>query len=308
MNLSSIPIPKLNLPWQRKQDGPKRSGGPIAVVHWDREKIHYLVVSPKSKRLKANDIGSVAHADLANPFIALSNHFKQTGLQVKQLVVLLSRPELDQLNLSLPPSELSELPMLVASEVEQQLGENEEAATVDYYVLPSLGSSDENASNSTQQVMAFALSAKVERTLLAQVEEAGFKATAIGSRHLSPLGILRRRHVPDNTLAVSIHLYAGEAELAFCLGAAPLLLRSIRIIAEEPERIAEQIWLESQRCLALLPNEVAELPFSWFVFTSCEVAWPVAQALEDHDQIVVQPVDPLIGWETDAPRQIRPQH
>ena len=282
----------------------QRNSGRVAVVHWDRENIHFLVVNPKSKKLTSADAGSVPHVDVANPFLALASYFREHSMQVQRLVVLLSRPELDLLTLTLPPADTSELPVLVASEVEQQLGEADEPPAVDFYVLSDKSDSRAgetvDAVSSGSQVMAFALTANVQRNLQTQLTGAGFRLAAIGSRPLSPLGILRRRHLPENTLAVAVHLYSGEAELAICRGADPILLRSIRVSVEDPVRVAEQIWLESQRCLALLPSGVAELPFSWFVFTTCEAAWRVAQALEDREQVTVQPIDPLIGWEVDS--------
>lgn len=282
-----------------------RGGGRIAVVHWDRENLHYLVVAPKSKKILPLEFGSVAHADVANPFVALAEHFRLHSLPVQRLVILLSRPELELFTLTLPPADASELPGLVASEIEQQLGEADEAPVIDFHVVPSTStnSTDATASSASNavQVLAFALPASVQQSLQAQTTGAGFRIAAICSRHLSPLGLLRRKHVPENTPAVSVHLYAGEAELAICRGSEPILLRSIRVNLEEPSQVAEQILLESQRCLALLPHEFSDQPFNWFIYTTCEAAWQVAQALEDHDQLAIQPVDPLIGWEIDQP-------
>ncbi len=293
--------------WNRSSAGASRGNSRVAVVHWDRENLHFLVITRKSKKLSLADVGSVAHGDVANPFVALANHFREHSIFIQRLVVLLSRPELDVLTLTLPPSDASELPALVASEVEQQLGEADEPPAIDFYVLPNSSSSQLEDTEPKPpvgvQVLAFALPASVQRTLQSQITGAGFRAVAICSRQLSPLGILRRRQVPENTLAVSVHLYTSEAELAICRGAEPILLRSIRINPEDPARVAEQIWLESQRCLALLPHEVADLPFSWFVYTTCEASYQVAQALEDHEHITIQPVDPLIGWEVEPQEQ-----
>ena len=112
-----------------------RVTGRIAAVHWDRERIYFLVVSPKSKSLVASDVGVVAHAESGNPFLALAQHFRDHSISVQWLVVLLSRPELDLPTLNLPPAEASELPNLVANEVEQQLGETEEPPIVDFQVV-----------------------------------------------------------------------------------------------------------------------------------------------------------------------------
>ncbi len=281
-----------------------RSGGRIAVVHWDREVIHFLVVTPNSTKLSPADMGVVAHSDFDNAFAALASHFQQQSIHVQKLVVLLSRPELDFLTLTLPPAEANELPALVAGEVEQQLGESDEPPVVDFYVLSTTNSLSSDATNETPQagpqVLAFALPINVRKALESQIIAAGFRAVAIGSRQLSPLGILRRKQVPESSLVVSVHLYASEAELAICRGSEPILLRSLRINADEPSHVSEQIWLESQRCLALLPPEVADQPFTWFVYTTCEASWQVAQALEDHEHITIQPVDPLVGWEVES--------
>lgn len=207
--------------------------------------------------------------------------------------------------LTLPPADASELPALVASEIEQQIGEADESPVIDFHVVPSTANPTDAtaaAASNGVQVLAFALPIAVQQRLQSQVSGAGFRIAAICSRHLSPLGVLRRKHVPEGTPAVSVHLYAGEAELAICRGSEPVLLRSIRVNLEEPSQVAEQILLESQRCLALLPHEFTELPFNWFIYTTCEAAWQVAQALDDHDQqIAIQPVDPLIGWEVESP-------
>jgi hypothetical protein len=276
----------------------------VAVVHWDRENVYFFIVTPKSSKLSPADYGSVPHTDVANPFMALAGYFRQHSIQVQRLVVLLSRPELELLTLTLPPASALELPALVASEVEQQLGDAEEPPAIDFYVLPNprteLVESDPAAAPSGVQVLAFALTASVQQTLLSQITGAGFRLVAIGSRHLAPLGLLRRKPVPESTPTVSVHLYASEAELAICRGAEPSLLRSIRVNPEDPAQVAEQILLESQRCLALLPHDFAEQTFSWFVYSSCEASWQVAQALEDHEQIAIQPIDPLMGWDVQS--------
>ncbi|MCA9133634.1 MAG: hypothetical protein KDA45_10785, partial [Planctomycetales bacterium] len=281
-------ISKLRTPQRRP-----KANSRVAVVHWDRETIDYLVVTPKSSKLAPRDMGRVSRAEQSNPLVALAEYFREHSIAVQRLIVLLSRPALEQLQVTLPPAEESELPALVAAEVEQQLGDTEEPPIVDFYRLPTSAMADEAVGS---QALAFSLPVTELDKLRAQSSEAGFRLTAVGSRDLSPLGILRRRNIPEDSLTVSVHLYASEAELAICRGAEPLFLRLIRVNTEDPQRVAEQIWMESQRCLTLLPAEIAELPQGWFVFTTCDAAWKVARALEDRE-VDVQPVDPLIGWE-----------
>jgi len=269
--------------------------GRIAIVHWDREQIYFLVVSPKSKRIGVNDFGAIGYASAGNPLVALSDHFREQGLSVQRLVVLLSRPELDLPTLNLPPAEESELPGLIASEVEQQLGETDEPTIVDYLVVAN---SKADASTPSQ-VLAFALPAKEHQSLKKQVDETSFRLAAICSRHLAPLGILRRQNISSATLAVSVHLYTGEVELAVCLGSDPILLRTIRLSTDDPTRVAEQIWMEMQRCLTLLTQETAELKLDWYVFATNEAATQVAKALKERGESSIHSIDPLQDWELD---------
>ncbi len=274
----------------------KNKKAATVIAHWDRDWVNYFVVDPKTASVRANYIGAISRATSSEPLPILAEHLKKQGIAVDRLMVLLSRPELDQLALDLPPAEVSELPGLVAMEVEQRLGDSDEPAIVDYCIAAT----NESQPVGARHLIAFALSKKEFVRLESQSEEAGFKLVAIGSRHLAPLAILRKRHAPDRLLSVSVHVYSGEVELAICQGAEPILLRSIRVNSDDPNRIAEQIWMETQRCMALLPSELADVQPSWFVFTTCELAWKIIPAIEDQGGVSIQPIDPLLGWNQDA--------
>ncbi len=282
----------------RNRAARKPSTGRIAVVHWDREQIYFLVVSPKSKTLTEQDFGAIVHTDADTPLLALAKHFRDHSISVQRLVVLLSRPELDLPTLNLPPAEDSELPSLIASEVEQQLGETDEPPIVDFHVVAN-PKTDRNVGN---QVLVFALPAKELSSLQKQVAAAGFRLAAICSRHLAPLGLLHRQNISNETLAVAIHLYTGEVELAVCRGAEPILLRTIRLSTDDPARVAEQIWMEMKRCLTLLPQETAELRLGWYVFATSDAARQVASALESRGESSIHTIAPLVDWEFNAAR------
>jgi hypothetical protein len=260
--------------------------------------------------------------------MALAKHLQEQRLSVNRLVVLLARPELDLLTLSLPPASNDELPILVAAEVEQQQGETQDPPAVDYFVIqdlakqeeradrakvareqaemdrsenPRVGDSELAASGSGKQVFAFALNQRFLQGLQDQCNEAGFKLLAIGSRHLAPLSLLRQANVAERSLAISIHLLAGEAEVAICRGSEPLMLRSIRYSNEDPERVAEQIDTEANRCLTLLPQSLGELPVSWMVYETGEFARQVAKSVEAQEPGKVRLLDPLTGWSLSGP-------
>lgn len=293
--MKNFSIPFANFP-KRLRQRPANRG--IVFTHWDRETIDYLLVTPGSQQLASSDIGSVPRADHANPLKALAEHFAQQQLSAARLVVLLSRPELDQLQLELPPADALELPALVASAVEEQLGEADDPPRVDYLAPSATQAASESSS---QRVLAFALSAAELSNLQTQCTAAGFSLTAIGARHLSPLAVLQRRPPIRGALTIAMHVYAAEVELVICTHTTPLLLRSIRINPEEPTRVAEQIWLETQRCLTLLPEETVTDELAWCIFSTSESACEIARALEDRG-LTVQTLDPFLGWELTSPR------
>ncbi|MCR9293857.1 MAG: hypothetical protein NXI32_14115 [bacterium] len=271
----------------------------IAFVHWDRETIDFLIATPNSQKLSPQDIGSVPRGDHANPLKALAEYFEQQEIMVGRLVVLLSRPELDQLQLDLPPASVRELPALVASGVEERLGEADEPPRVDFLMPTGFDAQSADASQATS-VWAFALSFNELRALEKDCEAAGFRLEGIGSRHLSPLGVLNRREIFRESVAISIHMYAAEVELVICRHSTPLLLRSIRTNPDAPQRVAEQIWSETRRCLTLLPEEPSGDEITWCVFSTSDYAQNVALGLQDRG-LDVQTIDPLLGWHIAGP-------
>jgi hypothetical protein len=293
--------------------------GRLVVVHWDRDNLFYLISSGAARNLKDGEYGVVSLSQGSKeangagessgtneeprkkgPLVLLANHLIEQRVSVNRLVILLSRPELDLLTLSLPPSSDEELPTLVASEVEQQQGESPEPPAVDFFVLRDLDSEPmdvEAAGALSKQVFAFALGQRLLESLQSQCTEAGFKLAAVGSRHLAPLSLLRQSDVPSNSVTISIHLLTGEAEVAICRGSEPLMLRSIRYSEEDPERVAEQIDTEANRCLTLLPRSLGDLPVNWIVYETGEFARQVSTAVEEQEPGKVRLIDPLSGWQ-----------
>lgn len=332
------------------KQAPLALSGRIVVVHWDRDQLFYFISNGTSRTLKEGEFGVVPLIAASGvqggtvggsetgggaeegkpqaPLMALAKHLQEQRLSVNRLVVLLARPELDLLTLSLPPASSDELPILVAAEVEQQQGETQDPPAVDYFVIqdlakqeeradrakvareqadldrienPRSGNSEIAASGPGKQVFAFALNQRFLQGLQDQCNEAGFKLLAIGSRHLAPLSLLRQANVAERSLAISIHLLAGEAEVAICRGSEPLMLRSIRYSNEDPERVAEQIDTEANRCLTLLPQSLGELPVSWMVYETGEFARQVAKSVEAQEPGKVRLLDPLTGWSLSGP-------
>ena len=146
---------------------PLALSGRIVVVHWDRDQLFYFISNGTSRTLKEGEFGVVPLIAASGvqggtaggtgtgggaeeskpqaPLMALAKHFQEQRLSVNRLVVLLARPELDLLTLSLPPASSDELPILVAAEVEQQQGETQDPPAVDYFVIQDLAKQEERA-------------------------------------------------------------------------------------------------------------------------------------------------------------------
>lgn len=274
MNITSL-LPKRisNVLPQRN----KRSGR-MVVTYWDREHCYYLVVSFKPGHLELIRSGSLAHSEFPDPLVALSDHLKQQSISVQRLVVLLSRSELEVLSMELPPSAAAELPMMVASAVEEQLGETDTPPIVDFY-QPTQPEGLQ-ASNELSPILAYALPNSRMQYLRASSQQAGFRLVAVSTRQLPALSLLGTRvESHDALLVVSIQIYVGEIELALCYKNQPLLMRSVRVSLDDCQRAAEQLSLEVERCMSLLPPKVEELGRQWLIDLSHDSALPLAEAL-----------------------------
>lgn len=251
--------------------------GRLAVAFWDKELLNYLVVSYKPGQIKLISSQTVAHSDSANPLSALSEHLRERNISVRQLAVLLSRSDLEVLSLELPQSAASELPLLVQIAVEQQIGESDTPPIIDFFRVRREGLT---TASDLESVLAYSLSQSRLDTISQEAEEAGFRLIGVTVRQLPSLSLLRTRATEaEPALVVSIQLYSGEAELAMCYKNYPLLMRSVRVNLEDCQRVAEQLSLEVERCMSLLPPAVEELSKHWLIDLSHDSAESLAEAL-----------------------------
>lgn len=295
MKLSEITLTGwLRKIWPRKSVSSKRVTGRIVLAHWDRESVYYLVATSKNKQLIARDFGQLKIPTGTSALSVLSQHLKTRNLSAQQLVILLSRPELEQATLSLPPTTTEELPALVSGAIEQQLGETEAAQAIDFIQL----NQPSDPENGTIEVQTFSLQNATLEALKQEAESAGFRTIAIASRQLASLPLLHGKSLLSH-LNVFLHLYPGEIEFTVCEGDRPRLLRSLRVNQEDSQRWSELIRREVQRCVTLLPPELEELPQQWVIVDSSPDSRMLARSLGDSSTDSITLVDPLTGWTHD---------
>lgn len=265
---------------QLKSKLPRRtkSSGRLVVAYWDREWLHYLVVSYKPSLMKLVRSEAIAHADFESPLAALADRLRGEGVVVQRLVVLLSRSDVEVLTMDLPAAADSEMPMLVASSIEQQVGDSDAPPIVDFYRVHRPGTLQ--PTSDLQSILAYLLSRTRMESLKSEAQQAGFRLAGVSVRQLPALSLLKTRvDNHDLALVVAVQLYAGEAELALCFKNHPLLMRSVRVNLEDCQRVAEQLAPEVERCMSLLPPSVEELERQWLLDTSHDSAFALAEAL-----------------------------
>ena len=277
----------------------RRSGvGPVAVIHWDRERLYYFIGSMREP-LTDNSTGTIELTPQDKPITAFAGHLTQSNRKINQVLVLLSRPELDLSTLTLPEGDEKETSAMVASEIEQQYGDGHEPPTVDFAISSPV--QEVGTNSEVNNVLVFSAQPKYLQSLEDQATTSGLKLVGVGARHLGPLSLMKRHSVLKDGFAIAIQFYPGETEISMCHDAMPMLLRSIRNSTDDSERVAEQVAIEVERCLTLLPHHIATLPIQLAFFGDSPFATSVTAALNSHEHLTVSIVDPAEGWNDSSP-------
>jgi hypothetical protein len=272
----------------------RRSGvGPLAVIHWDRERLYFFIGSIREP-LTDTSTGTIELTPQSKPIAAFAEHLSQSNRKINQVLVLLSRPELDLSTLTLPKGDEKETSAMVASEIEQQYADAHEPPSVDFAV--SSPNQETDANSEVNNVLVFSAQPKYLQSLEQQATASGLKLVGVGARHLGPLSLIKRHPVLKDGFTIAIQFYPGETEISMCHDAMPILLRSIRNSTDDSERVAEQVAIEVERCLTLLPHTIVTLPIQLALFGDNQFASSVTSALRSHEQLTVSIVVPSEGW------------
>lgn len=239
-----------------RRGGSTSGRGPLVVATWDQSHIDFLVVTRRGEAVKAIRRGRIARSGESRPMAQLAEHLKSEEEKAQRLLVLLPRAELDLTAVEVPAENEDELPSLVQMEVDQSVGESDRAVVVDF--VPAAGGSnegkataDENAGTGTTRVIAYWMYGEDLDRLRREAEAAGFKLDAVSARQLGPLSLLRSARVLRGEATVVLAFYAGEIEFTFFQKRQILVLRSVRVSAQEIDAIAEQIQTEIRRTVSL---------------------------------------------------------
>jgi hypothetical protein len=254
----------------------------VVVADWDRNEVRFLALSPQRTGLEILASASAPRTPDDTPMSTLGKLLAGGRFLSYPLVLLLSRTDLEMISLVLPQEARDQFPEMVQLEIEQRLGEHESAPVVDYAIA---GNNDASG----VVVLAFSLLPEEVDRWSREAKEEKLRLAAIAPRHLSLLAKLPAGAM--NQTRVAIQSLPSEVEMVVARGSQPLFLRTLRLSTDDASSIAEQILLEVQRCLSLLPSEhqgeEAEVATAapspappLFVFPGTD-AGPLAEALRE---------------------------
>jgi len=104
MNIK-FPIPDLKLGTSKRRASPK----PVAAVHIGRTDIHFLVAQKRGNAVRFLASGDLARDADLEPLQQLADYFKKQKINCQQVLLTLSRSELELTTIALPPAEENEI-------------------------------------------------------------------------------------------------------------------------------------------------------------------------------------------------------
>lgn len=269
----------------------------VVVADWDRNEVRFLALAPQRTGLEVLASASAPRAADDTPISTLGKLLAGGRFLSYPLVLLLSRTDLEMISLNLPQEARDQFPEMVQLEIEQRLGEHESAPVVDYAIAG-------NNVTSGVDVLAFSMLPEEVERWSSEAKGQKLRLAAIAPRHLSLLAKLPAGAM--NQTRVAIQSLPSEVEMVVARGSQPLFLRTLRLSTDDASSIAEQILLEVQRCLSLLPSEhqgsdaeaAALAPSAappLFVFPGTE-AGALAEALQERKVAEVHYLPPSSLW------------
>lgn len=245
----------------------RRKRGPIAAATWDRSAIYFLTAAKRGDTVRVERRGTIALAEGAEPLAALAEYFDAQQVDVRRLVLLMPRADLEMSTFDVPRVSEDELPSVVQLELDGKVGESDRELIADFFVPGGQMVGSEavqdagdpvataaiggDADAAGRRVIAYWMFEETRQRWREKATAAGLQLEAITARQVAPLGLIRDREIVSDSLTVAVVVYNGEIEFVFFRGDEILFLRSIRIGTSDVEALAEQVQTEIRRTASM---------------------------------------------------------
>ena len=218
----------------------------LVLVDLSDQSVRYLVVRPSSDSMKLLAVGELASSSEQADDLSLATRLRealdQVPVKCKSAILLLSRPQIESVAETLPPSTNEELPSLVASIVAQHSDEAE-AKIIDFMVTS-------DASDESLDVLAMTCDRSAVEESVADFRGNGFAIPVITYAGLGAVELLGEVAHQKLSLAVSITFGQKVTNIAFLREARPVLFRTLHRSFDPTSDYAEALAAELHRTLA----------------------------------------------------------
>ncbi|HAN99564.1 MAG TPA: hypothetical protein DCQ98_20015 [Planctomycetaceae bacterium] len=225
---------------------------PVAVIGWDRRFLSFAVLQKRGESIAVLETGRSERSAEHSPIAQVAEQLAGRPFRVGEAIAVLSRAELEAIDLALPPADDAELPGLVRAQIEERL-DADPPPHVDFLVATT-------APDAPRAVTAFAAADETVVALRSAADAARWRLAAIVPRGLGALGLINRSLAERWRSAVALSVLDGEVEWIVLHDGHPERQRTVRLGSEERAVIGDQIWSEIQRSLTLTGAPSADEP------------------------------------------------
>lgn len=225
------------------------------VIDWNPRELRYVWAENLGKRVRLKALGCLPVQSLeeseteANPLAALLEKLKeQIKVRKADVVVVLSRAEVEENTTTLPAAGVEEFQQLAFHQAHEFWHEAADTAAVDYYSLDS-------TAEGMRDVSLVLLPLEKKRSIEKTVENLGWNLAAIHLRHLNSTNLLRENVSLNHPVSVLINLNRQSVDLVLLAGKEIAQIRTIAVSqATSSEEEMGRLKLEIQRSLMMIPQ------------------------------------------------------
>ncbi len=266
---------------------------PVLAVQWDRSTVDYLLAQHKggkNSRIEVLAAGTVDYGGDEQPGSVgetIVQILDTLSVRKVDLVVGLSRVQVDVLPLHLPPASDEELPVLVNNQVVRDAGELAESGVIDF--VPTDGDDEDGRS-----VFAFIVESGTIESIQAECTRASLKPQAILYRPLASIALLRHVVRSSTQTMTVVTLHNQEADVSIVRGDRFVYTRTVRLgKSDNVSDLARKLVVEIRRSLAAASLATDSEDQHIYLFGSRRQEESLVQKLADSMDLPVSLLDPM---------------